>query len=86
MHEVLTAVDAMSVQELVEIVGRSSGVVLLSPPTENKEAQKTLDTLLSAVNKKQKVSCYIYQRAALPARHVHSTPHAEWLHMCCKLT
>jgi flavorubredoxin/flavin reductase (DIM6/NTAB) family NADH-FMN oxidoreductase RutF len=50
-------VDVLSIdtQELVEIIGRSSGVVLLSPPTENKEAQKTLDTLLSAVNKKQKV-------------------------------
>ena len=44
-------------QELVEIIGRSTGIALMAPPTDNDTAQKTLDTLLSAVNKKQKVAC-----------------------------
>ena len=44
-------------QELVEIVGRSTGIALMAPPTDSATAQKTLDTLLSAVNKKQKVAC-----------------------------
>ena len=43
-------------QELVEIVGRSTGIALMAPPSDSKTAQKTLDTLMSAVNKKQKVS------------------------------
>lgn len=46
-------------QELVEIVGRSTGIALMAPPTDSNTAQKTLDTLLSAVNKKQKV-CIFY--------------------------
>lgn len=53
-------------QELVEIVGRSTGIALMAPPTDNDAAQKTLNTLLSAVNKKQKVQpswlfveCYV---------------------------
>ena len=48
-------------QELVEIVGRSTGIALLAPPTDSDTAQKTLSTLMSAVNKKQKVqpiSCH----------------------------
>ena len=44
-------------QELVEIVGRSTGIAVMAPPTDSAAAQKTLDTLLSAVNKKQKVHC-----------------------------
>lgn len=47
----------LCLQELVEIVGRSTGIALMAPPTDSDTAQKTLDTLLSAVNKKQKVSC-----------------------------
>ena len=42
-------------QELVEIVGRSTGIVLMAPPSENKAAQTTMNTLLSACNSKQKV-------------------------------
>ena len=42
-------------QELVEIVGRSTGIVLMTPPSENKTAQATMNTLLSACNSKQKV-------------------------------
>ena len=42
-------------QELVEIVGRSAGIVLMTPPSENKAAQATMNTLLSACNSKQKV-------------------------------
>ena len=47
----------LCLQELVEIVGRSTGIALMAPPTDSDTAQKTLDTLLSAVNKKQKVAC-----------------------------
>lgn len=47
----------LCLQELVEIVGRSTGIALMAPPTDSGTAQKTLDTLLSAVNKKQKVNC-----------------------------
>ena len=42
-------------QELVEIVGRSTGIALMAPPADSDAAQQTLNTLLSAVNKKQKV-------------------------------
>lgn len=38
-------------------MGRSTGIALMAPPTDSATAQKTLDTLLSAVNKKQKVAC-----------------------------
>ncbi|KAL0042263.1 hypothetical protein WJX77_007828 [Trebouxia sp. C0004] len=50
-------VDVLSVdpQELVEIVGRSTGIALMAPPTDSDTAQKTLNTLMSSVNKKQKV-------------------------------
>ena len=43
-------------QELVEIVGRSTGIALMAPPADSDTAQQTLNTLLSAVNKKQKVT------------------------------
>ena len=51
-------VDLLSAdtQELVEIVGRNSGLVILAPPSDAAEAQASLATVLSAVNpKKQKV-------------------------------
>jgi flavin reductase (DIM6/NTAB) family NADH-FMN oxidoreductase RutF len=50
-------VDVLSVdpQELGEVVGRSQGIVLMTPPHESKEAQATIATLLSAVKPKQKV-------------------------------
>ena len=51
--------DLLDVQELVEIIGRSTGIALMAPPTDSKDAQTTLDTLLSAVNKKQKVPCTV---------------------------
>ena len=44
-------------QELVEVVGRSSGVVLMAPPTESAEAAASVSTLLSTLKPKQKVSC-----------------------------
>lgn len=44
------------VQELVEVVGRSSGVVLMAPPTESAEAAASVSTLLSTLKSKQKVS------------------------------
>lgn len=50
----------LHLQELVEIVGRSTGIALMAPPTDSDTAQKTLDTLLSAVNKKQKVASTPY--------------------------
>ena len=46
---------AVFIQELVEIVGRSTGIALMAPPTDNEAAQNTINTLMSAVNKKQKV-------------------------------
>ena len=51
-------VDLLSVdpQELVEVIGRSSGVVLMSPPNDSTEAAAALATLVSAVKpKKHKV-------------------------------
>ena len=47
--------QSMQLQELVEIVGRSKGIALMAPPSDSDAAQKTLDTLMSAVTKKQKV-------------------------------
>ncbi len=46
----------IDVQELVEVVGRSSGVVLMAPPTESAEAAASVSTLLSTLKPKQKVS------------------------------
>lgn len=43
-------------QELVEVVGRSSGVVLMAPPHESAEAAASVSTLLSTLKSKQKVS------------------------------
>jgi hypothetical protein len=43
-------------QELVEVVGRCSGVVLMAPPDDSAEARATIATLLSALKSKQKVS------------------------------
>lgn len=51
-------VDLLSAdtQELVEIVGRNSGLVIMAPPSDATEAQASLATVLSAVKpKKQKV-------------------------------
>ncbi|CAL5226217.1 g9058 [Coccomyxa viridis] len=42
-------------QELVEVVGRSSGVVLMAPPTESAEAAASVSTLLSTLKPKQKI-------------------------------
>jgi len=49
-----TNLDGM--QELIEVVGRSSGVVLMAPPTESAEAAASMSTLLSRLKPKQKVS------------------------------
>lgn len=43
-------------QELVEVVGRCSGVVLMAPPDDSSEARATIATLLSALKSKQKVT------------------------------
>lgn len=43
-------------QELVEVVGRCSGVVLMAPPDDSAEARATIATLLSSLKSKQKVS------------------------------
>lgn len=49
-------VDVLSVdlQELVEILKRNRGVVLMSPPASSQEAQKAVSLLLSAIKSKQK--------------------------------
>lgn len=51
------------VQELVEVVNRSKGVVLMAPPADSTEAQASLATLLSALKPKQKVCLFpcLYQ-------------------------
>lgn len=50
-------VDLLSAdpQEIVEMMARSTGVVLLAPPSDSQDARKALSTLLSAVKPKQKV-------------------------------
>lgn len=50
-------VDILSVdlQELVEILGRNKGIVLMAPPVSSKDAQKAEAILLSAIKSKQKV-------------------------------
>ena len=60
----------MFLQELVEIVGRSTGIALMAPPTDSDAAQKTVDTLLSAVNKKQKV-------VRMPNLHYSTLPYVQ---------
>ena len=50
--------DPHDMQELVEVVGRSSGVVLMAPPTESAEAAASISTLLSTLTSKQKVSTF----------------------------
>lgn len=60
-------VDLLSAdtQELVEIVGRNSGLVVMAPPSDAAEAQASLATVLSAVNpKKQKVRTPAYSRVS----------------------
>ena len=54
-------VDLLSVdpQELVEVLGRNSGVVLMAPPSDNPDAQASLATLLSALTPKQKVPPHV---------------------------
>ena len=50
-------------QELVEVVGRCSGVVLMAPPDDSSEARASIATLLSALKAKQKVGilpCMLY--------------------------
>lgn len=62
-------VDLLSAdtQELVEIVGRNSGLVILAPPSDAAEAQASIATVLSAVNpKKQKVRRAAPRRALQP--------------------
>lgn len=44
----------MRAQELVEVVGRSAGVVIMAPPDDSAEAQAALATLLSSLKPKQK--------------------------------
>ena len=53
-------------QELVEVVGRSSGVVLMAPPHESQEAAASVSTLLSTLKPKQKVN-HVLQTEATPA-------------------
>lgn len=43
------------VQELVEMVGRANGIVLMAWPTEDRDAKATVATLLSAIKPKQQV-------------------------------
>eukprot|EP00884_Botryococcus_braunii_P015500 jgi/Botrbrau1/2633/Bobra.145_1s0051.1 len=49
--------DVLSVdpQELVEVINRSKGVVLMAPPADSTEAQASVATLLSAIKPKQKI-------------------------------
>ena len=42
-------------QELTEVIGRSQGVVIMTPPRECKEAQAALSTMLAALKSKHKV-------------------------------
>ncbi|KAK9802723.1 hypothetical protein WJX73_000981 [Symbiochloris irregularis] len=50
-------IDALSVdpQELVEVLGKSQGVVIMTPPRDSKEAQNTLSTMVSALKGKHKI-------------------------------
>ena len=59
----VTQQGQLCVQELTEILGRSNGVVLMTPPRASKEAQAALATMVSALKSKHKVGC----PAALPA-------------------
>ena len=45
-------------QELVEVVGRATGVVLMAPPVEHAEAAASISTLLSSLKPKQKVGSH----------------------------
>ncbi|KAI7837261.1 hypothetical protein COHA_008875 [Chlorella ohadii] len=49
--------DLLSVdpQEVVEMLSRNDGVVIMAPPSDNAEARKNIATLLSAIKPKQKV-------------------------------
>lgn len=69
------------VQELVEIVGRSTGIALMAPPTDNDTAQQTLNTLLSAVNKKQKV-CMPYLPNCVVVHVLHASLQALFRPIC----
>ncbi len=42
-------------QELVALLGRNQGVVLMAPPSDSPEAQTALSTLSSAIKGKSKV-------------------------------
>lgn len=46
----------LQMQELVEVLGKSQGIVIMTPPRGNKAAQQTLSTLVSALTSKHKVS------------------------------
>lgn len=51
-------VDMLSIdtQEMVEVMARNAGVVLMAPPADSSEAQRVVSVMVSAVNpKKQKV-------------------------------
>jgi hypothetical protein len=47
--------ERVLLQELVEVVNRSTGVVLMAPPDDSAEARASIATLLSALKPKQKV-------------------------------
>lgn len=42
-------------QEVVEMLTRNDGIVVMAPPSDNAEARKNIATLLSAIKPKQKV-------------------------------
>ena len=58
--------DLLSVdpQELVELMARNSGIVIMAPPSDNADGRKAMATMLSAIKAKQKVGggCAIVQR------------------------
>lgn len=58
------AVNALT-QELVEVLGKSQGVVIMTPPRDSKEAQNTLSTMVSALKGKHKVCAPLFPDSAL---------------------
>ena len=45
-------------QELNEILGRSNGIVIMTPPRDSKDAQASLATMVSALKPKHKVPAF----------------------------
>ena len=75
-------------QELNEILGRSSGIVVMTPPRDSKDAQASLATMVSALKPKHKVQpAPALQRltAAQPecAQPCWSMLSSRWLQHCC---